>query len=510
MKYKIKEYPDILKKVNQMSVNDLLKVVVCPDVPVPCKTLDDSLTSLLFYATSKENALKETNKLKDTLVLADLEYGAGCQIKGFTEFPSFMAIAKCNDEKLTYKIGALTAINALSVNYHWSLAPCVDILGNKDNPVVSIRSAGEDVNEVIKHCKAYMKGMQDYGLIATLKHFPGDGYCKDDQHITTSINPLSKTMWNRTFKKVYKELINAGVKAIMPGHISLPSIDKIDLLTNNYPPASLSKHLLTNVLKNELGFEGIIISDAVNMSGFCGYMNYYKACARFLMSGGDCLLFAHPNEEFYDQMNKCIENNELDIEVLKNRAYRMLCFKKQYFEELKTIKNKTIDVDGEKLEKYVVDNSVEVIKDKINLLPMNLDKNKNIVHVVLHNDVVNDYQLNNVKDLSIKLNKYVNSVETLIDPGPGKLLEIAKSNKYDLIICSILNTHSYGTNSTKITGKMARNFMNGWTRFSTPCVFISYYDPYFIDTFNLLIDCAINTYGISKYSNEKIIKLLLK
>ena len=111
-------------------------------------------------------------------------------------------------------------------------------------------------------------------------------------------------MWNKTFKKVYKELINEGVKAIMPGHISIPSIDKIDPLTNNYPPASLSKYLLTDILKNELGFEGIIISDAVNMSGFCGYMNYYKACARFLMSGGDCLLFAHPNEEFYDQMTE--------------------------------------------------------------------------------------------------------------------------------------------------------------------------------------------------------------
>ena len=188
----------------------------------------------------------------------------------------------------------------------------------------------------------------------------------------------------------------------------------------------------------------------------------------------------------------------------------MLCFKKQYFEELKTIKQKDIDVDGDKLEKYVVDNSVEVIKDKINLLPMNLNKNNNIAHVILHNDVVSDYQLENVKDLSNKLNEYVNSVETLIDPGPAKLLELAKSNKYDLIICSILNSHSYGTNSNKITGKMARNFMNGWTRFLTPCVFISYYDPYFIDSFSLMIDVAINTYGISKFTNDALIKLLIK
>lgn len=510
MKYIIKDYDEILTKVNNMTINELLKVVVCPDIPIPCENLDTTLTSLLFYATNKENALKESSKLNDTLIAADLEYGAGCQIEGYTVFPSFRAICECDDESLTYKIGALTAINALEVGYNWSFAPCVDILGNKSNPVVSIRSAGEDIKKVIKHGKTYMKGMQDYGLISTLKHFPGDGFCIDDQHITTSVNPLSKTQWDNTFKKVYQELINEGVMTIMPGHISLPSIDKIDETTNLYPPATLSKYLLTDVLKGELGFNGIIVSDAVNMSGFCGYMNYYKACARFLMSGGDCLLFAHPDEEFYSEMNKCIEDNILSLDVLKNRAYRMLCFKKQYFENLKQFKNKKLDINGDELEQYVVNNSVKIIKDKVNLLPMKLNENSRVAHVVIYNDVANDYQFEVVQELSIKLANFVGSVETIKDPGPGKMLEIAKSNKYDLILCSVLNSHSYGTNSVKITGKMARNFMNGWTRYSTPCVFISYFDPYFIDSFNPIVDTIINTYGISKYTSDAIINILIQ
>lgn len=510
MKYKIKDYNELLTLVNNMSINELLKVVICPDIPIPCEDLDTSLTSLLFYATSKENAKKETSKLKDTLVCADLECGAGEQIIGFTSFPSFRAIAECNDENLTYKIGALTAKNALEVGYHWSLAPCIDILGNKENPVVSIRSAGETVDVVIKHAKAYMKGMQEHGLIATLKHFPGDGYCINDQHITTAINPLSKRKWENTYKKVYKELIDEGVMAIMPGHISLPCLDKKDLDTNMYPPASLSKYLLTDVLKNELGFEGIIISDAVNMSGFCGYINYYKACARFLMSGGDCLLFAHDTEDFYKEMNECINNNELTIDVLKNRAYRLLCFKKHYFENLKTLKDKQITIDAVELEKIVVNKSIKIIKNKKNILPYKINKNTRIAHVILYNELANDHQFVITDSLTTNLKNISNIVDDYKDPGPAKLLEIVRNNLYDLIIVSVLNSAAYGINSVKFSGKIARNMMNGWTRYNTPCVFVSYYDPYFIDIFNPLVDTMINTYGISKYTVNEIIQKITK
>ena len=109
----------------------------------------------------------------------------------------------------------------------------------------------------------------------------------------------------------------------MAAHIALPAYDAVDH-NGMYPPASLSYNLLTNLLKKDLGFEGIIISDATEMSGFCGYMNYYEACCTFLNAGGDCLLFAHSTEEFINKMKEYIASGKLTMEVIKNRAYRML------------------------------------------------------------------------------------------------------------------------------------------------------------------------------------------
>ena len=153
----------------------------------------------------------------------------------------------------------------------------LDIIGNINNPIVTNRSVGENVDAIIKYSGAYVDGLQENGLIATLKHFPGDGYSSDDQHVTTSVNPLSCEDWDNTFGKVYRDLIERGVMAIMPGHIALPAYDEPDE-NGLYPPATVSQNMLTGLLKEKLGFEGLIVSDAVNMGGFCGYMQAVIAC----------------------------------------------------------------------------------------------------------------------------------------------------------------------------------------------------------------------------------------
>lgn len=156
----------------------------------------------------------------------------------------------------------------------------------------SIRAAGEAADIAIDIAGAYMRGMQDGGLAATLKHFSGDGVVSYDQHITTSVNSLSKEDWMGSDGKVYRSLIEQGAYSIMPGHIALPSYDEPDAKIGLCPPATLSYNLMTKLLKQELGFGGIICSAAVTMSGFSGFMNYFVSCATFLKNGGDILLFA--------------------------------------------------------------------------------------------------------------------------------------------------------------------------------------------------------------------------
>lgn len=288
-----------------------------------------------------------------------------------------------------------------------------------------------------------MRGLQDTGLIATLKHFPGDGYSINDQHITTTENPLSREEWDASFGKVYKTLIEDGVKAIMPGHISLPSYDDLDETMGIYPPATLSKPLMTGLLKQKLGFEGIIVSDAINMTGFCGYMNLWRACARFLESGGDCLLFFHEDEESFSEMKKLIEKGELTMETLRNRAYRMLCFAREYFENADRADcGKKIDAD--ECLRAMVERSVKTVRDRAKLLPIRADRDLRIAHIVLSNQGTPEGALDAPCELTEMLKKRFETVDEHRDPGPGNAKLLAKSGSYDLIICSVSNEMSWG------------------------------------------------------------------
>lgn len=512
MKYVLKNYDDIKTKVDNMSVDELLSCIVCPIFVLP-DAPSRKTTAVMYTSTEIENARKVSDTLnadrdEKALVVHDFEYGAGHVAIGAVQFPSMRAVAETGNEKLAYDMGIHTAGEARLAGYHWAFGPCVDILGNKRNPIVSIRTAGEDADTVIRYGGAYMKGMQDGGLIATLKHFPGDGYCDNDQHITTPVNPLSKEDWDESFGRVYRTLIEDGAMSIMPGHISLPCYDEIDPETGLYPPATVSYNLLTKLLRKQLGFEGIIVSDAVNMNGFCGYVGYYHASARFLEAGGDCLLFMNDNEEYHEKMKRELNLGTFSMETLKNRAYRMMCFSREYFEK----NEENIAFDRKKAEsccEEIVKNSVSVVRDRINLLPLDKKQTKKVLHAIICNQGVSTPP-KATTELTGLLTEMGIQVTEFIDPGCGNLLTSAKSGEYDLIICSVLAPALFGTNTIKLAGPIARNMMDGWMRYDTPTVFISYHDPYFGDDYYACVDTLINAYGYCEYTNKYIIERMYK
>ncbi len=508
MKYTVKNYPHIQKKVERMSVEELLGAVICPDVPTDALP-EEIPASLFFYTTTEENARKASEKLNKnnpspSLIVSDMEYGAANVIIGATAFPSMRAAAESGDVRLAYDMGVVAAKEAVNAGYHWTFGPCVDILSNKYCPPVAYRSAGEDAETVISYCGAYMEGMQDNGLIATLKHFPGDGYCTEDQHVTVAENPLTKDEWDESFGRVYSELIERGAMAVMPGHISLPSYDDCDE-NGLYPPATVSKKLLNGLLREKLGFEGIIVSDAVNMGGFCGYMNHYDACAAFLEAGGDCLLFQHKTEDFVSEMKKRISEGKLNLEVLKNRAYRMLCFANEYFEKHPVGARVEIDkAFAENTAREISVRAVKKVRDRANLLPFDVSPETKITHVIINN-VWGDISVTD--EMTEKLSKSAD-VDVMRDPGPGALLNMAKNGGYDLIVCSVIESPSWGINTSKLSGPAARNMMNGWMRYGVPTVFVAYNSPSFGETYKSSVDTLIETYGVTEYTVDAVIKLI--
>ena len=512
MKYKLKDYTYIKNEIEQMQIDDLLRVVICPDIRANDE-LKYKTGSVFIHPTTAEEASAASQRINEdgknpTLIVSDMEDGAGFAIKGATAFPSMRAIALSGDSDYAYEIGAIAAKEAMNAGYHWTFGPCVDILGNFYNPPTANRSAGFSSDEVIKYCGAYMQGLQDTGLIATLKHFPGDGYSNDDQHLTVSQNPLSREAWDESFGNVYATLIERGAMAIMPGHISLPAYDTPDE-NGIYPPASVSKNLLDGLLRKKLGFEGIIVSDATNMTGFCGYMNLYRAASAFLEAGGDCLLFMHESDYFFAQMKKCIDQGFLSVETLKNRAYRMKCFAQEYFEKHPVGKKYEVDRDAsEALAKVITERAVRINRDRSDVLPFDIKKNTRIAHIRIANAWSGDYGVpqNFVKALS----RLSDNVDEFNDPGPNKLLEIARDGGYDLMICSIFEGPAWGINTPKLSGPAARNMMSGWMKYDTPVIFVTYNSPAFAKTYEPVVDTVIETHGHTRYTVDAVMKIIAK
>ena len=510
MKFVLKDYDEIRDYVAELSVEQLLGAVCCPVISALAgmPPFEDSAVHLIFPGTREDNkrfAAEIHQNKRPQLITADFENGASAGIKGSTRFPEMMAFGVADDEDAAYKMGEICASEARPLGYTWTFAPCVDLAINKHNPIVNLRCTGDDVEKAIRIGGAYMRGLQENGIIATLKHFPGDGVGCYDQHLTVAENTLSKEEWDNTYGRVYSELIEQGAMSIMAGHISLGAYDEKDEKMDMYPPATVSKNLLTNLLKNKLGFEGIIVSDAMNMGGHCGYINFYDGCCKFLEAGGDCVIFVTPNQEFMDEMKKRIEKGLLSVETLRDRAYRMYCFAKQYHEDPKPIPEISQE-EARKASDEIVEKACAVIRDRNGILPYEIKKDTKVLHLAIHNNYVQE----DVDRITDELKKFSDDVAFLSDPGPAELMRNIKRNNYDLIVCTAGCWLSYGTNTVMLHDRVARNMMSGWTKMGIPVVFVNFGNPWLSDEYKATIDTLINTYGCTDHTAEAVVRKICK
>lgn len=513
MKFRLKDSQKMAELTEKLSLRELLEQIICPSYYWPEDGEKFKNTGAVYmHKKDREEVIRRIGTLQNSrgipaFVLADLECGAGNMIDGATEYGTMMGLSQANSEELAYELGMRTAQDALAVGYNWTLGPVVDLAGSSNCPIISTRSAGKNPQQVRKITSAYMKGLQDNGLIATAKHFPGDGYCQYDQHLTTAENPLDMESWRKLSGLAFQNIIDDGVIAVMPGHISLPAYDDIDEETGICPPATLSKKLMCDLLRGEMGFEGIIISDAINMGGSVGYMEYYKACATFFENGGDCLLFPIIDEIFFDQMERLIAAGMLQVSTVKNRAYRMLCLKEQM--GLFNKNQKTVEPDiqkSEKLSETITRRAVTVVRDRKQLIPFAIKKDTKILQLVIMNDA--EQHMPKINRILEELKQYSEQVTQIVDPGPDELFQICRAKQYDLIVCMVGNTHLYGVNVVRLHGPVARNMMGGWNKMDIPVIFVAMFHPYIHKEYEASVDTLINTYGYTKHTAKALLDVI--
>ena len=203
------------------------------------------------------------------LISADLE-GSRMSLAGGTEFPNPLALAAIDDVGTTSAISTAMAREATATGINWSFTPVLDINAKFKSAIVATRGFGSDVPTIERHVLAQLRAFQSNGVAVAIKHWPGEGFDDRDQHLVTTVNPLSAEEWEANFGRLYRAAIKAGALSVMAGHIALPSYIRTrnpDAGVELYRPASISRDLNVGLLREQLGFNGVIVSDATGMAG---------------------------------------------------------------------------------------------------------------------------------------------------------------------------------------------------------------------------------------------------
>jgi len=312
------------------------------------------------------------------------DYESGVDIPGMISFPNEMTLGAAGSPQLAYDYGKAVAQESKSVGVNWVLHPVADLNLNPLNPIMNIRSIGDDPDRAIRFLARQIKGLQDNGVAATIKHFPGDGVDFRDQHLVTSCNSLSFADWKQKHGKVFQALIDSGVACIMPGHITLPAYQK-ERLNGFFPPATLSKELLTGLLKGEMGFRGVIVSDAMTMGGFRGYYDDpLEGEIHSFLAGVDVLLW--PSYRFMDTVEARINRGEIPMARLDDAVQRVWALKER-FGLLSQKREVIVPVPSTDKERAtatadaICEQAITLVRDRQHALPLSLTKDKKILVV---------------------------------------------------------------------------------------------------------------------------------
>lgn len=467
------------------------------------------LTEELFSAYT----YLQNNAKVPMFLAANLEAGGdGIVIEG-TSFGKQMQVAATGDPEQAYRLGKISCSEGQAVGCNYAFAPVVDIDMNYHNPITNVRTYGADP-EMVKACGlAYMKAAKECGSAVSIKHFPGDGVDETDQHILTSVNSLSCEEWDQTFGDVYQTLIDEGALTVMIGHIAMPAYQK--KFNPNHPnklmPASLSPELLQNLLREQLGFNGMIITDATPMVGFLCAMDREKSVPYCIEAGCDMILFNKDYQEDLGFMKKGYEEGILSEERLDEALTRILAAKASLKLHEKQ-KNGTLapnrdDLgiigceEHQKWAKECADKSVTLVKDTQNLLPINPKSHKRVLFEIMgkcpSEERVAKRFIEDMEKEGFEMIRYEEEVFDFTKPMRFETVNEFRS-KYDLVIYigNVENASNKTTNRLNFHAPFGAGNNIPWFVEVVPTMFISLQNPY-----HLLDVPMIKTY-INAYSNH--------
>jgi beta-N-acetylhexosaminidase len=323
----------------------------------------------------------------------DLE-GGGNHRSAMTDMPNQLAFAAVTDMNICANALDVMAREAAAFGFNWSFTPCIDINAAHRSAIVGTRSYGNDIETISRHAQLHMQTLRKHGIACAAKHWPGEGLDDRDQHLVTTINPQTITEWQESFGRLYRELIGGGLLSVMSAHIAFPAYAAehgIPESLARYAPASLSKLLNQTLLREEFGFNGLIVSDATPMAGLTSQMARAEQVPAVIEAGCDVFLFCTDVQSDIAHMEQGLRTKALSEQRLEDAVTRILGLKAALGLHRKTIAQRLRPLDELRTllatpshaaaAQDVADHSVTLVKDTRNILPLNPASHRRITWI---------------------------------------------------------------------------------------------------------------------------------
>ena len=428
------------------------------------------------------------------LIGSDLEAGAGFRFDGVihaptniwlggaTRFPALMAVGAAGDPGMAYEMGRVTALEARAIGVHVPFAPVLDVNNNPENPVINVRSFGEDPKRVAALGTAFVRGMQDHGAIATAKHFPGHGDTGVDSHLALPVIRVSRERMDSVELLPFRRAVDVGLGAVMTAHITVPEI------TGARTPATLAPEVLTSLLRDEMGFGGLVFTDAMDMAAVDRMFQRGEAAVRALEAGSDVILMPPDLAAARAGIISAVESGRLSEDRIDRSVRRILRAK----ESLGLHRQRAVDLNRvrrvvgvqahQAVARRVADRSVTVLKDERDMLPLLGTPGANVYSVTYRRPT----DLRAGRSFNAGLRQTYRRLRTAnVDPGTTRAEYdniLARARGMDLTIVSLHVGVRTASGSVALP-EAALRFVRALANSSRPYILVAFGNPYLLSEF---------------------------
>jgi len=451
------------------------------------------------------NQMQTKSKLP-LLIGADFERGTAMRYDEGTSFPTAMAVAAGGNPKDAYTMGKITALEARATGVHWIYAPDADVNNNPGNPIINTRSFGEDPARVAAFVSEFVRGAEESGGLATAKHFPGHGDTSADSHIDLPVIPANRERLENLELVPFRAAISAGVGSIMTGHLSVPAFEP-----DSNTPATLSSNILTGLLRKELGFRGLVVTDAMDMGGITVRYAPGEAAVRAVAAGADCILMPPVPEAAFEGLQGAVKSGRISKERLDESVRRILQAKarlglnEKRLVDVNAVNRKFGGAAWQQKAQEISDRGVTLLRDTPHRLPLDGTKPSRALLLALYADP-EPYP---GEDLERELRSRFDSVTALRADTRfvnASILKLPPHDSYDVAILALFVRVSDRKGNVDVPPEQAvlteQVFKTG-----KPVISVGFGSPYLIERFPQA-QTWLAAFGISEVAQISVARAL--